>query len=390
MRGKRAANGEGTFGFDAKRNQYYGVISLPSGKRKWIRDADEKRMHKRVRAAQVELDRGLPIATDKLTLAAYLHQWLDGADVDRERRASTLRGYRTNIERHIIPRLGKTRLGQLQPVHVQQLLRELRAAGLAEKTVTYVHATLRVALADALELELLARNPAQTVRRRGRKRGAQGEGFQVKPLDQEGVQRLLVAARGEDLEVLFTVGVALGLRRGELLGLRWRDVDLPGRQLRVVHQLQRERDKGLVLVPVKTAGGERVVDLPDVLVAQLQAHKERQGFLQRAARDRWHTRDLVFCSQFGSGIETTSLFRVWSRIRERAGIEVRLHDLRHTAASLLLAQGVELWQVSKILGHSSYQFTLDTYGHLYAATRREAADRMNSVLLGAAGGGSRA
>jgi integrase len=386
----RARNGEGTFGFDARRNQYYGVISLPSGKRKWFRDADEEVVRKRVRAALVELDRGLPIASDKLTLAAYLQQWLAGAELDRERRPNTLRGYRTNIERHIVPEIGKVRLGQLQPLHVQQLLRAVRSKGLSEKTVTYIHATLRVALADALELELLARNPAQTVRRRGRRRGAQDEGFQVKPLDQDGVRRLLEAARGEDLEALFTVGVALGLRRGEMLGLRWCDVDFPNRQLRVVNQLQRERGKGLVFVKVKTAGGERIVDVPDVLVEQLRAHKERQGFERRAARNLWQDRDLVFCSQFGTGIETTTLFRVWQRIRERAGIDVRLHDLRHTAASLLLAQGVELWQVSKILGHSSYQFTLDTYGHLYAATRREAADRMNRVLLGDAGSNVRA
>jgi integrase len=382
-RGRRG-NNEGSIYFDATRQKWVGAVTLASGKRKVFRDEDRDRVRVALAEAVVNQARGLPSVDERQTLAQYLAEWIDGADVDRERRPSTLYGYRHNIEKHVNPHIGRVPLGRLKPLDVQRLMRHLRAEGLAEKTVSYVRATLRVALADALELELITRNPAVVARRRGRKRGQQERrSTKVTPLSEPEALRFLAVCRGERLEVLFVLAVCLGLRRGELLGLRWQDIDWARRQLHVRYQLQRDIGvAGLHLVEVKTDGSARTLDLPDMLVDDLRAHHERQTFEKHRAEELgiWRNEDLVFCGELGGGIETTTLFRIYQRCRESAGVTARFHDLRHTAASLMLAHGVELWQVSKILGHASYQFTLDTYGHLYQQPRRDAADRVNAML----------
>jgi len=382
----RRANGEGSEPrFDPTRGKWVASLRIGGGKRKLVRGDTAQDVREAVRGLSVDRNRGLTIPSDRLTLAQYLRQWIADAHTDKERRPATLRGYAVNIENHIIPNpISRVRLGQVQPRDVQQLLRSLRANGLAERTVGYIHATLRVALADALELELIARNPAQAAKRKGRKRGQQSTPFHIRVLDEAEARHLLEVARGERLEALINLAL-VGLRRGELLGLRWSDVDLAERQLRVVHQLAELKDdqgnRQLALANVKTDGSARTVALPEVIARCLEAHRERQIEERRRAANLWVHRDLVFCNAFGGGIETTTLYRIWDAIRRRAGFQdVRLHDLRHSAASLLLAQGVELWEVSKILGHSTLAITADIYGHQYAASRRQAADRLDTIL----------
>jgi integrase len=382
----RRANGEGSEPrFDASRGKWVASLRVGGGKRKLVRGDTAQEVRETLRGLSVDRDRGLTIPSDRLTLGQYLRQWIAEAHTDQERRSTTLRGYGVNIENHIIPHaISRVRLGQVQPRDVQQLLRSLRAKGLAERTVGYIHATLRVALADALELELIARNPAQVAKRKGRTRGQQSVPFQIRVLDEAEARHLLEVARGERLEALINLAL-VGLRRGELLGLRWCDVDLAQRELRVVHQLAESQDtngkRQLTLARVKTDGSVRTVALPVVIARSLEAHRERQIEERRRAANLWVHRDLVFCNAFGGGLETTTLYRIWDAIRRRAGFQdVRLHDLRHSAASLLLAQGVELWEVSKILGHSTLAITADIYGHQYGSARRQAAARLDTIL----------
>jgi len=382
----RRGNGEGSEPrFDPSRGKWVASLRIGGGKRKLVRGDTAQEVREAIRGLSVDRDRGLTIPSDRLSLGQYLRQWIADARIDQERRPATLRGYGVNIERHIIPHpISRLRLGQVQPRDVQQLLRSVRGEGLAERTVGYIHATLRVALADALELELIARNPAQAAKRKGRKRGQQSSPFQIRVLNEAEARQLLAVARGQRLEALINVAL-IGLRRGELLGLRWCDVDLPNRQLRVVHQLGEEHaadgQRQLVLAPVKTDGSARSVALPEFIARSLEAHHARQIDERRRAANLWVHRDLVFCNAFGGGIETTTLYRTWDTIRQRAGFrDMRLHDLRHSAASLLLAQGVELWEVSKILGHSTLAITADIYGHQFATARRQAADRLDTIL----------
>jgi integrase len=258
------------------------------------------------------------------------------------------------------------------------MLNELEAGGLAPRTVQYVHATLRAALKQALKWGLVASNVATLVD------GPRVERKETQPLTPENALALLRAVRTDRLEALYSVAMALGLRRGEALGLRWSDVDLERRTINVRVQLQQVKGAGLQLVDVKTSHSRHILDLPDPTVNALQAHSERQTFERRAAKDLWQESGLVFTTAIGTPIEAGNLTRSFQRILKRSGLpHARFHDLRHTAASLLLAQGCELWEVSKTLGHSGVQITGDIYAHLYPQARRASADRMGAWLRAA-------
>ena len=189
--------------------------------------------------------------------------------------------------------------------------------------------------------------------------------------------------RGDRLEALYSVATALGLRQGEALGLRWQDVDLDERRLRVRVQLQRV-DGTLQPVELKTTKSRSTVDLPNVVVDALRGHRVRQLEDRLRAGDLWHESDLVFTTSVGTPLDRHNVTRYFQRILK--GLEMkpkRFHDLRHTTASLLLAQGVPLHEVSAIVGHSGIQITSDIYGHLYEQRRREIADGMDAFLRGA-------
>jgi integrase len=183
-----------------------------------------------------------------------------------------------NVRRHIIPAIGKVPIAKLTPLQVQKVLNDLEASGLSPRTAQYVHATLRVALKQALKWGLVARNVATLVD------GPQVPRKEIQPLTQENAQQLLRAVRGHRLEALYSVAMALGLRRGEALGLRWCDIDLDRRQLQVRVQLQRVKGAGLQLVDLKTHASRRTLDLPEPIMAALRAHADPQA--RRAAADR--------------------------------------------------------------------------------------------------------
>jgi len=380
----RQANGQGSKPrYDAARGKWVVNITV-DGKQRPIRAETERAVVLAAQKALVGLAEGLPLPSNQHTVRTYLEEWHTGQVQDARLRATTLRGYLVNIRHISASSVGRVRLGQFSPQDVQKLRRELAATGLGAKTVSYVIATLRVALGDAVEFGLLPRNVAQVARRRGRKRNVEEPDEHVRPLTSAQIDDLYGALTGERLRALFVLAVVLGLRRGELLGLRWADVDFARRQIHVRWQLAEVTgDDGvrrLDFEPLKTRGSRRTIDLPDPLQDVLLAHCDRQLFERRDALNLWQKRDLVFCTEFGAGIETTTLYRIWDRVRKAAGFNQRFHDLRHTAASQMLAEGAELWQVSKVLGHSSYQLTVDTYGHLYQETRRELADRMGARL----------
>jgi integrase len=223
--------------------------------------------------------------------------------------------------------------------------------------------------------DLVARNVAKLVVVPG---GSQGE---VVPLSVEEARALLLAAEGTRLYALWAVALAVGLRRGEALGLRWKDVDLDRGELRVSQTLQRV-DGRLQFVPPKSERSRRRVPLPPVTMAalkryHLQAANEAANRARSVGPD-----DLVFTSSTGTPLEPRNANRVFTDLLKTAGLRpTRFHDLRHTCASLLLAQGVSPRVVMETLGHSAIAVTMNTYGHVMPLAQREAADRMNELLL---------
>jgi integrase len=233
---------------------------------------------------------------------------------------------------------------------------------------------LRRALNDALRWGLVARNVATLVT------PPRGQRYEVRPLDPVQARRFLDAVRGDRLEALYSVALAVGLRQGEALGLQWDDIDLDSAALHVRHALQRV-DGRLQLVEPKTARSRRTVILPATVIDALKAHRSRQVAERLTAGSEWVDHKLVFCSPMGRPLDASNVTHTFQRHLIRAGLpRQRFHDLRHACASFLLAQGVSPRVVMEVLGHSQITLTLNTYTHVLPSLSREAAERMNALL----------
>lgn len=316
---------------------------------------------------------GIAPPPERETVGAYLARWLADS-AQPALRPRTFVSYRMIVTRHLVPALGRKRLSRLAPQDVQAYLNGKRAAGLSARTVQYHRAVLRKALNDALKWGLVARNaaalatpPKQDRSRRRYLTPAEARAF-------------LDVARGHRLEALFTVGLALGLRQGEALGLRWQDVDWDGATLQVGAQLQRI-DGALTLVEPKSEAGRRAVPLPEAAVHALRDHQRRQHDERAVAGPHWEAQDLVFCTQLGRPLDARNVTRQFHRLRETAGLPwLTFHGLRHGYASLLAAQGVNPRVAMELLGHSQLSLTMEVYTHVAPELAREAAAGIDRAL----------
>lgn len=305
-------------------------------------------------------------------LGDYLEAWL--VSIEGAVRPRTLQTIRMYVRRHIVPDLGKARLDKLPPQRVQALLDSKLKAGLAPQSVIHIRAILRRALGRAMRYGWVHRNVAVLTD------PPRLERFEIKPFLPDEARAFLEAARGDDLEALYKLALSTGLRQGELLGLKWEDVNLDGAELRVNHALQRFGGS-LHLVPPKTLRSRRSVPVPALAVEALRRHRATQRDSRLLAGARWHETGLVFTTKWGTPIEPRNATRSFKRLLAKAGIrEIRFHDLRHSCATLLLVQGVSPRVVMEILGHSQISLTMNTYSHVIPAMQREAAARLDALL----------
>ena len=236
---------------------------------------------------------------------------------------------------HILPTLGRMNLRALTPTHVRTLLANKAADGLGARSVQIIHSTLRTMLSEAMREELIERNVVTVVR------PPSVERVEVQPWSTEEASRFLAASADHRLHALFAVGVALGLRKGELLALRWDDVDLEGGVLHVRQNVQRLPEMGLVFGPPKSNKSRRTIPLPAASAKVLRTHRANQAAEALALGPAWVDSGLVFTSTVGTVIEPRNLNRFFDELIAKAGVRrIRFHDLRHTCASLLLAQNV--------------------------------------------------
>lgn len=255
------------------------------------------------------------------------------------------------------------------------LYASLMGRGLSPSTVRRVHAALHRALGQAVRWRLATVNvadladPPQLVRK---------DMAALTPVE---VRSLLDASGRERLDALFTVAVTAGLRRGELLALRWSDTDLDHGSIRVMGSLARARGKGLAITNPKTSRSRRRVELTATAVEALRRHKEAQAAERLAAGPLWRDRDLVFANRQGGFLSVKEIYASYHRVLDRAGVpRLRFHDLRHTAATLMLSRGMHPKVASEMLGHSSIAITLDLYSHVTETMQREAARAIDSLL----------
>lgn len=329
----------------------------------------------KVRKLITDNDNGIESGPARHAVGVFLQRWLDEIATPRLR-PRTLEGYRHHVQRHLIPHLGHLRLQQLGPSHVQALINELARRGLSPRTIRYVRSVLRVALNQALKWNLVSRNAAALV---DLPRARQHE-FQV--LDPSQAKALMFASRESRLEALLSVALAVGLRIGEAMALQWDDVDLDTKTIRVRRALQRSGGKTAFVLP-KSERSRRMVTLPDFAVESLRRHRAAQGKERLIAGSSWTDLGLVFATPIGTPLDYSNLRREFRLLLTKAGLPpMRIHDLRHTCATLLLAQGVNPRVVMETLGHSQIGLTLGTYSHVLPEVHRDAATRMNTILAG--------
>jgi len=315
----------------------------------------------------------LPVAPERQTVGDFLSSWLE--TIARPTvRPSTYVSYAGIVNHHLIPELGRIRLSRLSPQDVQEMLNRKLAEGLSPRRVDYLRGVLHRALNQALRSSLVGRNVA------GLARSPKQVRYEIRPLSPPEVGRLLQEVRGDRLGALFTLAVATGMRRGELLGLGWAEVDLRAGTIQVRHAL--ERFEGAYhLVEPKSARGVRSVSLPAFALESLQRHWRRQAEERELARSEWTEWGLVFATPIGLPLDGSMVTHALHRHLRRAGLRhQRFHDLRHACASLLLAEGVNPRVVMEILGHSQVSLTLNTYSHVIPSLGRDAADRLQSLL----------
>ncbi len=332
---------------------------------------------RQMRAAQREHEAGLPVPGWRQTVGQFLDRWL--ADVVQPSvRPKTHHSYAQLVRLHVKPALGHHQLAKLEPQQVQAMLNDKISLGLSPRTVQYMRAVLRRALGQALKWGLVARNVATLV---DPPRSVHHETQFLPPLQ---ARVLLEVVLGDRLEALYSVALALGLRQGKALGLRWRDVDLEGGTLSVRTALQRVNSK-LQLVEPKTERSRRTLPLPPTVLVALRQHRHRQLEERLVAGPRWDSSwDLVFTSTIGTPLDARNVVRHFKAALERAELpDMRWHDLRHSCGSILAAKKVPLRVIQEILGHSQISTTV-RYAHVVPEAQREAADLMESVLAGEA------
>ncbi|MGH2407135.1 MAG: tyrosine-type recombinase/integrase [Candidatus Limnocylindrales bacterium] len=320
-------------------------------------------------------DAGRSIPNQRDKVGPFLRRWLDET-AKPTLRASTYDSYDDIVRLHLIPGLGRIPLARLSPADVQGLLNAKLASGLSPRRVQYLHAVLRRALVIAERWGLVSRNVAKLVDPPRVPR------HEIAPLTPEQARHLIDSAAHDRYRALYVIALGTGLRQGELLGLRWRDVDLEAGRLQVRHTLACV-EGGLTLLEPKSDRSRRTVMLPEVVTAGLRAHRTRQPMEQLVAGSRWVDSGHVFTSTIGTPLHGSTVTRAFQAALTRSELpQSRFHDLRHAAATFLLAQGFTLEDVKNLLGHSSIVLTSNTYGHILERRQREVARGMDAVLSG--------
>jgi integrase len=362
--------------------RWEGRFHVPSGtgrQRRSVFGKTRAEAREKLRSALNERDRGVAAVPARETVATYLETWLSGARSTIAPR--TFQAYESSIRVQLIPRLGPTPLARLRPQHVQRMQSDMLAEGLSPKTIRNVHGVLHRALERAVKWHQLAANPCDGVDLPRRQRR------EMTALTAEQARIVLAAAQHDDLGALFVLALTTGMRQGELLALRWRDVDLDAGRLAVVASSVRLTPRARALLGVekaepvrgepKTARSRRVVELPAVAVEALRRHREATKVVDVNGQ--------VFTRPDGRILAVPHVWSRWRRLLERAGVPtVRFHDARHTVATLLLGSGVHPKLVSEMLGHSTVGITLDTYSHVTATMHREAARALDGLLSASA------
>lgn len=347
-----------------------------TGKRKRFKKAfrgTKKEAEKEMTRLLAEIEKGTYIEPTKLTFGEYLFRWID--DYCRPNLApSTFDSYQRIIKKHIIPALGTIPLAKLQPLHLQGYYSD-KLQNLSQRTVQYHHRIIREALNHAVKWQLVPRNVADAVQAPRAKRPE----ISVPGLQE--IQRLLEAARAHQDYALICTAIFTGMRRAELLGLRWQDVDTNMGTISIHQTLQRLPGQGFIFTDPKSQKSRRQVLVPPILIEILKEHRCKQLENRMRLGERYQDHGLVFPKQDGQPEDPSNISHRFKALVDRLGLSgLRFHDLRHLHATILLAQGIHPKVVQERLGHQTVTLTLDTYSHVIPTIQKEVVEKLQDLF----------
>jgi integrase len=394
LAGKRRGSGEGTI-FEESPGKWVASMTVgyvfKNGKRVRVRKkfsaSTRREVAEKLKTALHSQQIGVSVAPNKRTVGWFLKYWIDEVVTPGDFKPKTVTFYRYVVDSHLIPAIGDVLLDKRTGVHVTAMLNDKRRGSsertgnpLSARTIAGIRRTLRTALEVALEEKFVYTNVAAS-RQKGR---TVPEKVEAKFLELSEARALLAAAGQNPLYyALFATILSLGMRLGEALALGWDDVDLARGRLSVRYTLQKVKGEMVRLIP-KSDRSRRTINLPAVTIAALSEHAKRQEQAEEWAGTGWKGNpwELIFTSSVGTPLDERNVLRIFQeRVLTRAGLpKMRIHDLRHSAAAILIAQGVDARSISELLGHSSVAFTLQVYGHLLESTKKDTAEKMDAAL----------
>jgi len=373
-KGKRRGRGEGSVYQRKGDKRWVAVLILEDGKRKPFYGETQAEAIERRTQAFIEMKQGLLATGPKQKLKDYLEHWLEEVHKPTIKLNSYIT-YRTLLDKYIIPVLGHIQLQKLTPQHVQAFYAQMLKRDLKASYIRIMHAVLHKALDNAVRWNLLPRNICDlvTAPRIVKK--------EIHPLAMQEAQKLLETARGHRLEAMLTMAMMTGMRLGELTGLKWQDIDFTYKILQIQRTVTHRAGYGFVVSEPKTTGSKRKIMLPNELIDVLKRHRLYQKETRLKAGASWHENDLVFCNTHGNFADPSRIRKILFKLLKDAGLhQVRFHDLRHSAATMLLVMGVHPKVVQELLGHSRIAVTMDTYSHVLPSLQEDAVSKLGNLL----------
>ena len=349
--------------------------------RKAVYGKTAKEARDKLRLFSKELEKGITQKNGSFTFGEWLDQWLD-AHVKRQTRLTTWENYFLISKFHIKPEIGNILLDKLQPRDLQNMYNKKRdlgridgKGGLSPRYVGLMHLVCNMALKQAVKEGLIARNvseattPPKKVKR------------EIQSMTEAQIRHFLTENKEDRLFAAFYLLIATGLRRGELLGLKWSDLDLEAGKMHIQRSLAKTNTRRAQFHETKTARAQRMVPLTADVVAELERHKERQEAEKGKLGEAYEDKDMVFCREDGVPIHPDAFYGKFGKLLKKADLpHFRVHDLRHTFATMMLKQEVHAKVVQEILGHSTISVTLDTYSHVLPGIKEESMEKMQAII----------
>ncbi|MBW8012293.1 MAG: site-specific integrase [Chloroflexi bacterium] len=370
---KRRGNNEGSL-FKRPDGTWRAQVTI-EGRRLSVSAKTRKECQGWLKETLKQVETGLTYQGANTNLGEFLSEW--HISMQSSLRPTTWYQYGQIIRDHIIPMLGKIKLKDFRPEQIQALYNKKVRDGIGLRTIQITHSVLHRALNHGVKLGLLSRNPSDATN------PPKPQQNELLILDENQAQQFILNAEAwnDRYATLYHLAITTGFRQSEILGLQWKDIDWERRTLQVQRQLKWKKGGGFYFAQPKTKSGKRIIVLGKTAIEKLRQHRDRQFEKRQIAGDKWQEMDLIFPSTVGTPINQSNMNKSFKKLLKQSGLPIiRFHDLRHTAASLMLNFGIPLIIVSRRLGHSRPSITLDIYGHLIPSKQEEAAELMDSLL----------